>query len=133
MPVYARGENVRDWIHVSDHTAALRAVLASGRIGETYLIGARSERTNLQVVETVCDLLDELAPGTATHRQLVTFVADRPGHDFRYAIDPSKVERETGWTASVRFDAGIRSTIAWYIANRSWTEAIHSGAYRHEA
>jgi dTDP-glucose 4,6-dehydratase len=130
LPVYGRGENVRDWIHVADHCAALRAVLARGRIGESYLIGARSERRNLDVVHAICDLLDELAPRGASHRALVRFVADRPGHDFRYAIDPSKLERELGWRAAVSFDTGIRQTVTWYLANRAWTDAIRSGAYR---
>ena len=130
LPVYGRGENVRDWIHVADHCAALRAVLARGRIGESYLIGSRSERRNLDVVHAICDLLDELAPHGASHRALIRFVADRPGHDFRYAIDPSKLERELGWRAAIGFDAGIRQTVTWYLANRAWTDEIRSGAYR---
>jgi len=130
LPVYGRGENVRDWIHVADHCAALRAVLARGRIGESYLVGARSERRNLDVVHAICDLLDELAPRGPGHRALIRFVADRPGHDFRYAIDPGKLERELGWCAAICFDAGIRQTVTWYLANRAWTDAIRSGAYR---
>jgi dTDP-glucose 4,6-dehydratase len=130
LPVYGRGENVRDWIHVADHCAALRAVLARGRIGEPYLVGARSERRNLDVVHAICDLLDELAPRGPGHRALIRFVADRPGHDFRYAIDPSKLERELGWRAAISFDAGIRQTVTWYLANGAWTDAIRSGAYR---
>jgi dTDP-glucose 4,6-dehydratase len=130
LPVYGAGDNVRDWIHVSDHCAALRAVLARGRLGETYLIGARSERKNLDVVHAVCDALDELAPRGTPHRALIRFVEDRKGHDFRYAIDPSRVERELGWSARTPFDAGIRATVAWYVANRAWTDAIRSGAYR---
>jgi dTDP-glucose 4,6-dehydratase len=130
LPVYGRGQNVRDWIYVTDHTAALRAVLARGRLGETYAIGARCERTNLEVVHAICDVLDERFSNSTNHHELIEFVADRPGHDFRYAIDPSKIERELGWRAQIGFDEGIRKTIAWYVANRAWTEAVRSGAYR---
>jgi len=132
LPVYGRGENVRDWIYVADHCAAIRAVLAHGQLGECYLIGARSERKNLDVVHTICDLLDELQPRSdgSSHRMLIRFVTDRPGHDFRYSIDPSKIERELGWRPATAFGDGIRRTIAWYLANRAWTDAIRSGAYR---
>lgn len=132
LPVYGKGENVRDWIYVADHCAAIRAVLAKGQIGECYLIGARSERKNLEVVHAICDVLDAERPRAdgSSHRALIEFVTDRPGHDFRYAIDPSKVERDVGWKASVTFEDGIRKTIAWYLANRAWTDAIKSGAYR---
>jgi dTDP-glucose 4,6-dehydratase len=132
LPVYGKGENVRDWIYVSDHCAAIRAVLARGRIGECYLIGARNEQKNLDVVHTICDVLDEKRPradGTP-HRSLISFVTDRPGHDFRYAIDPSKIESELGWRPSVSFADGIRRTIDWYLAGSDWTAAIKSGAYR---
>ena len=130
LPVYARGENVRDWIFVSDHCAAVRAVLARGELGECYLIGARSERKNLDVVHTICDLLDEMQPTGTSRRALIEFVADRPGHDFRYSIDPSKIERELGWRATVTFEDGLRQTIAWYLAHREWIAAIRSGSYR---
>jgi dTDP-glucose 4,6-dehydratase len=132
LPVYGKGENVRDWIFVTDHCDAIRVVLERGRIGESYLIGSRSERRNLDVVHTICDLLDELEPRTdgASHRTLIEFVTDRPGHDFRYSIDPSKVESELGWRSTVRFEQGIRRTIEWYIANQAWTDDIRSGAYR---
>jgi dTDP-glucose 4,6-dehydratase len=132
LPVYGKGENVRDWIHVSDHCAAIRAVLAHGRLGETYLIGSRNELRNLDVVHTICDVLDEKCPrpGNTSHRMLIQFVTDRPGHDFRYAIDPSKIERELGWRSKTTFADGIRKTIDWYLANRQWTDAIKSGAYR---
>ena len=131
LPVYGKGDNVRDWIYVTDHCAAVRAVLARGRIGECYLVGSRNERKNLDVVHTICDVLDELRPTSAgSHRQLIEFVADRPGHDFRYAIDPSKIEGELGWQATVGFAEGIRRTIGWYLANGGWTDAIRSGAYR---
>lgn len=135
LPVYGRGENVRDWIYVTDHCAALRSVLARGRLGECYLVGARSERTNLDVVHTICDVLDQVHPREhgASYRELIAFVTDRPGHDFRYAIDPSKLERELGWHAEVSFEHGIRRAIAWYVAHRAWSDAIRSGAYQREA
>jgi dTDP-glucose 4,6-dehydratase len=134
LPVYGRGENVRDWIYVTDHCDAIRAVLEKGRIGECYLIGSRSEKKNLDVVNTICDLLDELSPLSAgrSHRELIEFVTDRPGHDFRYAIDPTKVETEIGWKAQVRFEQGIRRTIEWYLANQQWVDDIRSGAYRQD-
>ena len=130
LPVYGDGRNVRDWLYVGDHCAAIRAVLARGRVGECYLIGSRNEQKNLDVVHRICDALDELHPEGAPHRRLIAFVTDRPGHDFRYAIDPSKIEREVGWRASINFDEGIRKTIEWYLAHREWTDAIRSGAYR---
>jgi dTDP-glucose 4,6-dehydratase len=133
LPVYGAGQNVRDWIYVSDHCAALRAVLHGGRLGETYLIGARGEQRNLDVVHTVCDVLDELRPRGAlgSYRSLIEFVTDRPGHDFRYAIDPSKIESELGWRAEVAFPEGIRRTIEWFIAETAWIAAIRArGAQR---
>ena len=130
LPVYGAGANVRDWIHVSDHCSALRAVLARGRLGETYLVGARAERKNLDVVHTICDVLDELVPRAGGHRALITFVTDRLGHDFRYAIDPTRIETELGWRPQTSFADGIRGTVAWYVAHRAWTDAIRSGAYR---
>jgi dTDP-glucose 4,6-dehydratase len=132
LPVYGKGENVRDWIYVTDHCAAIRAVLARGRVGECYLVGARSERKNLDVVHTICDLLDELRPCVdgASYRRQIAFVTDRPGHDFRYAIDPARIERELGWRTAVTFEQGIRRTIQWYLANQPWSDAIRSGAYR---
>ncbi|MDB4962771.1 MAG: rfbB [Myxococcales bacterium] len=130
LPVYGKGENVRDWIYVTDHCTAIREVLARGRIGECYLIGSRNEQKNLDVVHRICDTLDELHPQGAPHRSLIEFVTDRAGHDFRYAIDPSKIEREVGWRASIGFDEGIRKTIEWYLAHRPWTDAIRSGDYQ---
>ncbi len=130
LPVYGKGENVRDWIYVTDHCDAIRAALANGRIGECYLVGSRNEQKNIDVVHRICDTLDVLHPEGAPHRQLIEFVTDRPGHDFRYSIDPSKVEREVGWRASIGFDEGIKKTIEWYLANRAWTDAIRSGAYQ---
>jgi len=130
LPVYGNGENVRDWIYVTDHCAAIRAVLERGRIGERYLIGARSERKNIDVVRAICDALDELRPRATSYRELIQFVTDRPGHDFRYSIDPTKIETELGWRATVSFEDGIRRTIEWYLAHEQWTDDIRSGAYR---
>lgn len=132
LPVYGKGENVRDWIYVTDHCAAILEVLRKGRVGECYLIGARSEKKNLDVVHTICDLLDELRPREdgSSHRSLIEFVTDRPGHDFRYSIDPTKIETEVGWRSTVRFEDGIRRTIEWYLLHQQWTDEIRSGAYR---
>ena len=132
LPVYGKGENVRDWIYVTDHCAAIREVLAKGRIGECYLIGSRNEKMNIDVVHTICDHLDQLRPRAdgSSHRELIQFVTDRPGHDFRYAIDPTKIETEVGWKASINFADGIKKTIEWYLSHKEWTDAIKSGAYR---
>ncbi len=134
LPVYGRGDNVRDWLHVDDHAAALIKVAEEGRTGETYVIGGLNERTNLDVVRTVCAILDELAPDAAVGppRALITFVADRPGHDRRYAIDAAKIERDLGWRPRETFETGLRRTIEWYLANRWWWERVRSGVYRGE-
>jgi dTDP-glucose 4,6-dehydratase len=134
LPVYGRGENVRDWLYVDDHAAALQLALATGRPGETYAIGGRSERTNLEVVRAICGLLDELrpAPDGAKHESLITFVTDRPGHDLRYAIDSSRIERELGWRRAETFETGLRKTVAWYLDHPEWVERVLSGAYRGE-
>jgi dTDP-glucose 4,6-dehydratase len=128
VPVYGKGENVRDWLFVEDHARALARVLDDGRPGETYLIGGDCERTNLQVVETICDLLDEIAPrdGSKSRRDLITFVADRPGHDLRYAIDPAKIERELGWRAEMSFEEGLRRTVRWYLDHESWWRPLRT-------
>lgn len=131
LPVYGDGGNVRDWLFVADHCRAIWTVMQSGRIGETYNIGGRSERSNLQVVETLCDLVDRRCPALdAPRRSLVAFVTDRPGHDRRYAIDCTKIERELGWRPAVTFEEGLARTIDWYLANTSWTRRVRSGAYR---
>jgi dTDP-glucose 4,6-dehydratase len=128
LPVYGRGENVRDWLHVEDHARALEAIVTKGRVGESYNVGARSERTNLQVVEAICDLVDERLGGRP-RRALISFVEDRPGHDRRYAIDPSKIERELGWKARESFESGLAGTVDWFLANDWWWRPIREGKY----
>jgi dTDP-glucose 4,6-dehydratase len=133
LPVYGRGENVRDWLFVDDHAAALILVVRQGKIGETYNVGGRSEQRNIDVVTSICDILDEIAPRAAgPHRELISFVTDRPGHDLRYAIDCSKIEGELGWRAQETFESGLRKTVKWYIDNPDWWGAIRSGKYRGE-
>jgi dTDP-glucose 4,6-dehydratase len=134
IPVYGRGDNVRDWIFVDDHVRALLAVLETGTVGQTYAIGGHNERSNLDVVRGICALLDEMvgAPASGSHAELVTFVQDRPGHDWRYAIDAGKVARELGWTPRESFETGLRRTVAWYLANPEWCARIFSGSYRME-
>jgi dTDP-glucose 4,6-dehydratase len=133
LPVYGHGEHVRDWLYVDDHADALLAALDRGRVGETYNVGGYNERRNLDVVHGLCALLDELAPDPiGPYARLITFVADRPGHDARYAIDASKAARELGWTPKETFATGLRRTVAWYLANRVWCARVLSGAYRTE-
>ena len=134
LPVYGAGGNVRDWLYVEDHARALLAVVDGGRVGETYCIGGRSERTNLDVVKAVCALLDELAPSTAIGRRedLITFVTDRPGHDLRYAIDPALICGELGWQPRETFESGLRQTVQWYLANRAWWQRIRDHVYAGE-
>jgi dTDP-glucose 4,6-dehydratase len=130
LPVYGRGENIRDWLYVDDHAAALMLVVADGVVGESYNVGGRSERRNIDVVYTICDFLDEIYPDIhGSYRRLITFVDDRPGHDLRYAIDCSKIERDLGWRPNHTFETGLRSTVEWYLANSDWWRAIRSGKY----
>ncbi|HZX76780.1 dTDP-glucose 4,6-dehydratase [Lysobacter sp.] len=134
LPVYGDGRNVRDWLYVGDHCAAIRRVLEAGRVGETYNVGGDAERENIVVVRTICRLLDErrpLADGRA-RESLITFVADRPGHDRRYAIDASKLQSELGWSPSLTFEEGIAQTIDWYLANQPWVQRVLDGSYRLE-
>jgi dTDP-glucose 4,6-dehydratase len=136
LPIYGDGLQIRDWLYVEDHAKALIKVVTEGEIGETYNIGGHNEKTNLEVVEAICDLLEELAPeksaGVKSYRDLITFVKDRPGHDARYAIDASKIERELGWVPEETFETGLRKTVQWYLDNRQWWERVLSGAYRLE-
>ncbi len=129
LPVYGDGRNVRDWLYVGDHCAAIRAVLAGGRPGETYNVGGNAEMTNLDVVGTICRILGELAPGR-DYAGLITFVKDRPGHDRRYAIDASKIRRELAWTPAESFASGMRRTVQWYLDNGAWLAAVTSGEYQ---
>jgi dTDP-glucose 4,6-dehydratase len=132
LPIYGNGGNIRDWLYVADHCAALQRVLERGRPGETYNIGASSEKTNLEVVHRLCDILDEGKPRRdgKSYREQVAFVKDRPGHDRRYAIDASKIKRELGWTPRETFESGLRKTIRWYIENQQWVADVTSAAYR---
>ena len=133
LPVYGDGQNVRDWLFVEDHAKALTLVLERGEVGETYNVGGRNERTNLHVVESICDLLDEVMPAAAgPRRQLINFVADRPGHDRRYAIDATKLETELGWRAEENFETGIAKTVRWYVDEQPWWRAILERGYKVE-
>ena len=133
LPVYGRGENVRDWLYVEDHAAALLLVARHGDVGNSYNVGGRCERRNIDVVESICAILDDILPrSTGKHSALITFVQDRPGHDLRYAIDCSKIERALGWRPLETFETGLRKTVQWYIDNSAWWRAIRSGAYRGE-
>lgn len=134
LPVYGDGSNIRDWLHVEDHARALRKVASEGVVGETYCIGGNSERTNLQVVHAICDELDAVHPRVdqKSYREQIAFVKDRPGHDFRYAIDTSKIARELGWQPQESFESGIANTVRWYLANEDWWHAIQDGTYRGE-
>lgn len=132
IPVYGDGQNVRDWLFVSDHCEAIRSVLARGKIGETYNIGGRNEIKNLDVVNMICSALDDLRPNdpVVPHKKLITFVTDRPGHDRRYAMDTSKIESELGWKPRETFESGIRKTVKWYLENEGWIQGVTSGSYR---
>ena len=134
LPIYGTGLQIRDWLHVDDHARALRLVLEKGEIGQTYNIGGHNEKTNLEVVKTICSLLDQLAPNSPCipHESLITYVADRPGHDVRYAIDASKIEKELGWTPGETFDTGIRKTVTWYLENSEWCQHVQDGSYQRE-
>ena len=136
LPVYGNGQQIRDWLYVEDHARALYLVATRGEPGETYNIGGHNERKNIEVVETICELLEALAPnkpqGVAHYRDLIAFVADRPGHDLRYAIDASKIARELGWTPAETFTSGMRKTVAWYLANETWWRQVQDGSYQGE-
>ena len=129
LPIYGTGSNVRDWLHVDDHCAGLLHVLDSGRVGEKYNIGGGNERSNLQVVDSICDALERLRPKAGGYRALKTFVPDRPGHDWRYAIDASKIRRELGWAPRHAFEEGLLETARWYVEHRDWCDAVQAGRY----
>lgn len=131
LPIYGKGENVRDWLHVEDHCEAIALVLEKGAIGETYLIGGKSERANINLVTALCAVLDKLAPSPAgPHKNAITYVTDRPGHDLRYAISPAKIERELGWRPRHTLETGLEDTVKWYLANMDWVTRVQTGSYR---
>ena len=134
LPVYGRGEQIRDWLHVEDHARGLYAVLSQGQAGESYNIGGNAEKRNIDVVRAICDALEELAPskpeGVEKYEKLITFVDDRPGHDLRYAIDAGKIQRELGWEAEESFESGLRKTVQWYLDNQAWVASVADGAHR---
>lgn len=132
LPIYGDGKNIRDWLYVKDHCEAIRLVLAKGRVGETYNIGGHNERDNLTIVKTVCAILDELRPRKdgLSYATQITFVKDRPGHDRRYAIDPTKLVKELGWKPKENFEMGIRKTVQWYLSHQDWVDGVKTGAYR---
>ena len=134
LPVYGQGENVRDWLYVRDHCEAIHTVLISGTMGETYNIGGNNEIRNIDVVTTICDLLNEISPSEngSSYSDLITYVKDRPGHDFRYAIDAGKIQNDLGWSPKESFETGIRKTIHWYLDNQDWWRAIQDNTYRQE-
>ncbi|MGB7755390.1 MAG: dTDP-glucose 4,6-dehydratase [Salinisphaera sp.] len=142
LPVYGQGEQIRDWLYVEDHARALYKVVTEGRVGETYNIGGHNEKQNIEVVHTICDLLDDLVPvgsqsagrssGLECHRDLINFVPDRPGHDLRYAIDASKIQRELGWAPQETFETGIRKTVQWYLDNLEWCRRVQDGSYQRQ-
>lgn len=130
LPIYGKGDNIRDWLYVDDHARALRRVLEHGELGETYNIGGWNEKTNLEVVDAICAILDELHPQGAPHARLKTYVQDRPGHDKRYAIDAGKIERDLGWKPQETFETGLRKTVEWYLTNTGWVDGVLSGDYQ---
>jgi dTDP-glucose 4,6-dehydratase len=134
LPIYGSGTNVRDWLHVDDHVRALWKVVTEGRVGETYNIGGNSEKTNMEVVHAICHVMDEVLPDSKfkPHESLIKHVEDRPGHDFRYAIDATKISTELGWTPEETFDSGLRKTVEWYLSNRDWWQKILDGNYQIE-
>jgi len=136
LPVYGKGNQVRDWLYVEDHARALYKVVTEGKVGETYNIGGHNEKQNIEVVKTICSLLDELAPnkpvGVAKYEELITYVKDRPGHDLRYAIDASKIASELSWTPTETFETGLRKTVQWYLDNQQWCQHVQDGSYQRE-
>jgi dTDP-glucose 4,6-dehydratase len=132
IPVYGDGRQVRDWLHVDDHAEALLLVLGKGRLGETYCIGGDASKRNIEVVRLLCQHLDAYAPANTSHAEKITFVADRPGHDFRYSIDAAKLERELGWRPRMALEAGLEDTVRWYVENRGWVQRIREGGFHSE-
>jgi dTDP-glucose 4,6-dehydratase len=132
LPVYGKGDQIRDWLYVEDHARALYKVVTEGKVGETYNIGGHNEKQNIEVVHTLCDILQELRPQEKSYRDLIATVKDRPGHDMRYAIDASKIEKELDWTPEETFETGIRKTVQWYLDNLDWCQRVQDGSYQRE-
>lgn len=132
LPIYGKGDQIRDWLYVEDHALALYKVATEGRVGETYNIGGHNEKQNLEVVQTICKILDEIVPTSSSYDSLITYVTDRPGHDRRYAIDASKIEKELGWSPKETFESGIRKTVQWYLDNPKWSQRVQDGSYQRE-
>ncbi|MDY6930039.1 MAG: GDP-mannose 4,6-dehydratase, partial [Pseudomonadota bacterium] len=132
LPVYGKGDQIRDWLYVEDHARALCKVVAEGKPGETYNIGGHNEKQNIEVVHTICDILQDLRPQQQSYRNLITTVKDRPGHDRRYAIDASKIQKELGWTPQETFETGIRKTVQWYLDNLQWCHRVQDSSYQRE-
>ncbi|CAD5356728.1 dTDP-glucose 4,6 dehydratase, NAD(P)-binding [Enterobacter cancerogenus] len=130
LPIYGKGDQIRDWLYVEDHARALYTVLTTGQVGETYNIGGFNEKKNIEVVHSICDLLDEIVPKAGSYREQITYVADRPGHDRRYAIDSRKISSQLGWKPLETFESGIRKTVEWYLNNAEWVSHVKSGAYK---
>lgn len=133
LPIYGKGDNIRDWLYVDDHAKGIILAFEKGKLGESYCIGGHNERTNIQVVETICNILDQLKPreDAKKYREQITYVSDRAGHDFRYAMDPSKIQNELGWKPQETFDSGIRKTVQWYLDNQDWVDQVKSGVYQY--
>jgi dTDP-glucose 4,6-dehydratase len=132
LPVYGKGDQIRDWLYVDDHASALYQVVREGKVGETYNIGGHNEKQNIEVVHTICDILQQLRPQAVHYRELITHVTDRPGHDLRYAIDASKIQKELGWVPEETFESGIRKTVQWYLDNQEWCQRVQDGSYLRE-
>ncbi len=132
LPVYGKGNQIRDWLYVEDHARALTTVATEGKVGETYNIGGHNEKQNIEVVTTICDILDELVPTNSSYKELITYVEDRPGHDMRYAIDSTKIKRDLGWVPEETFESGIRKTVQWYLNNQEWCQRVQDGSYQRE-
>lgn len=132
LPIYGKGDQIRDWLYVEDHARALYKVVTEGKVGETYNIGGHNEKQNIEVVKTICSILDELVPKESRYSEQITFVSDRPGHDRRYAIDSSKIQRELGWTPDETFVTGLRKTVQWYLENQTWCKDVQDGSYQRE-
>ncbi len=132
LPIYGKGNQVRDWLYVEDHARALIKVVTEGKVGETYNIGGHNEKQNIEVVETICDILDKVRPKEKSYKEQITFVTDRPGHDMRYAIDASKIQKELGWTPQESFETGIQKTVEWYLENQEWCQHVQDGSYQRD-